>query len=571
MSALQPALLSKEAKQKFVKQLLTDLSDAKLYQKWSKLRIEKALFDLKTLGRDPVGCDKLFEKSSIAMLMSHAGIGVDPRRGQRLLFPDTEVACEAFTCLANMFLNQESTRTSALDLRMVERVCALKNAPACSARSHFLFARVLFLLTLGRTKVVERAIEECHINSFISQLLSHHLDIRRRGDGAVGGPFTSPQIIGELLKVVYNVASEYIAHRSPHFQNPALQSLTLGSATLRRTLPTSDTKDAHPEFHLTDAQLNTDDHPSFASLLEPAMDTLLHIAMDTSALSIPPPHCNAISVLLCYSPSAFASVFFPQSDTLALTRRLLEISDFALNLLAMNEAGTPSCSTSGGLAFNFTSFNQNVSPSFLPALWLLISISQAHIPSRLEMRNHWFPEDRDRSVSPESIDSTGGRLVFILAQPMPTHLSHSVGNLLFNLWNNDVNQLVNEVGYGNAAGYLAAQGIPFTTTQSSSSEPSLAARTHSYSGSMRINPITGQAMSSPSNSQRSIQSDPNLLGDMQAVFAEMTMEEKEQEAEKLMVLFDRLQRTGVVEFEHPLAKATKEGILEEISSSEESD
>ena len=44
----------------------------------------------------------------------------------------------------------------------------------------------------------------------------------------------------------------------------------------------------------------------------------------------------------------------------------------------------------------------------------------------------------------------------------------------------------------------------------------------------------------------------------------MTEEEKEAEAERLFVLFDRLNKTGVVQVRHPMEKAREEGRFEQI-------
>ena len=45
---------------------------------------------------------------------------------------------------------------------------------------------------------------------------------------------------------------------------------------------------------------------------------------------------------------------------------------------------------------------------------------------------------------------------------------------------------------------------------------------------------------------------------------EMTDEEKEREAEKLFVLFERLKATGVVNVVNPIEHAAREGRFEEV-------
>lgn len=97
-------------------------------------------------------------------------------------------------------------------------------------------------------------------------------------------------------------------------------------------------------------------------------------------------------------------------------------------------------------------------------------------------------------------------------------------------------QLSAQIGYGNAAGYLFNRGIlsapPPKTGDASSTDSAFGAS---------INPITG-------SKEREVDPGP-----------EMTEEEKEREAEKLFVLFDRLEKTGMVQ--NPIRKAINEGKL----------
>jgi Guanine nucleotide exchange factor synembryn len=82
--------------------------------------------------------------------------------------------------------------------------------------------------------------------------------------------------------------------------------------------------------------------------------------------------------------------------------------------------------------------------------------------------------------------------------------------------------LISQVGYGNVAGFLFNKGI--VTGPPSSGEASSSAAGPSGA---QINPITGTVQ----------EERPEI---------EMTEEEREREAERLFVLFDRLERTGAV-------------------------
>lgn len=97
------------------------------------------------------------------------------------------------------------------------------------------------------------------------------------------------------------------------------------------------------------------------------------------------------------------------------------------------------------------------------------------------------------------------------------------------------NTFTKQVGYGNAIGFLVNKGIPVEIPKDEHNLPE------------NINPITGQYLSAE---------------DSGPALADMTDEEKEREAEKLFVLFERLKKTGVVDVENPIAKAMREGKLE---------
>jgi hypothetical protein len=95
--------------------------------------------------------------------------------------------------------------------------------------------------------------------------------------------------------------------------------------------------------------------------------------------------------------------------------------------------------------------------------------------------------------------------------------------------------LSSQVGYGNVAGFLFQKGImsaPISTSNSTTNNTD------------SINPITGtiqEKFEAPA----------------------MTDEEKEREAEKLFVLFDRLEKSGAIPpSQNPIRKAAEQGKLQ---------
>jgi len=98
---------------------------------------------------------------------------------------------------------------------------------------------------------------------------------------------------------------------------------------------------------------------------------------------------------------------------------------------------------------------------------------------------------------------------------------------------------VKNVGYGYAAGYLMTHKIPI---------PENAQQSSSTEGEVPVNPVTGQRLDK----------EPDVE------MPEMTQEEKEREAERLYVLFERLKATGVVDVKNPVEQAKEEGRFEEV-------
>ncbi|OCB88330.1 hypothetical protein A7U60_g4532 [Sanghuangporus baumii] len=181
-----------------------------------------------------------------------------------------------------------------------------------------------------------------------------------------------------------------------------------------------------------------------------------------------------------------------------------------------------------------------------PLVLLMTKLCKHNVECRKAVRQHMLPPDLDRTSPLEGRSDTLGRCIRLMACVNHQQLKDAVGELIF------VDNLIefvsaftatimsSQIGYGNAAGYLFNRGIlsappPALTTKSGAAEvvdPS-------------INPITGMV-------QQEAPPGP-----------EMTEEEKEREAERLFVLFERLERAGGME--NPIKKALHEGRLEKYS------
>ena len=130
---------------------------------------------------------------------------------------------------------------------------------------------------------------------------------------------------------------------------------------------------------------------------------------------------------------------------------------------------------------------------------------------------------------------------------------------MFELSGKDASKFVQNVGYGFASGFLLSNNIQM---------PENALEAHALANpetSYPVNPITGQRLDAeaPSNEEP------------------MTQEEKEREAERLFVLFERyvlanailltdadayfsLKATGVVDIKNPVEEAYTSGRIQEL-------
>uniref|UniRef100_A0A8C9XG50 Synembryn n=1 Tax=Sander lucioperca TaxID=283035 RepID=A0A8C9XG50_SANLU len=169
-----------------------------------------------------------------------------------------------------------------------------------------------------------------------------------------------------------------------------------------------------------------------------------------------------------------------------------------------------------------------------PVLNLLTESCRGHRETRHYIRKHILPPLRDASHKPEEGSTVKSRLIRLMTH-MDTDLKHCAADLIFVLCKENVSRFVKYTGYGNAAGLLATRGllggqgsrIVSSDAQYSSDSDS---DTEEYRQVRdRINPVTGRVEVE--------QPDP-MEG--------MTEEEKDVEAQRLFMLFNKLSRYHTV-------------------------
>lgn len=183
----------------------------------------------------------------------------------------------------------------------------------------------------------------------------------------------------------------------------------------------------------------------------------------------------------------------------------------------------------------------------IPLLTALRSINdKAGSELREQMKARLLPSDEERDQPLGKSSSLASQLLRLTTSAGLSNLPQAISGLMFELSDKDASQYVHNVGYGYAAGYLMTHKIPI---------PESARKGQSAGESSQqtpINPITGQRL------------DSEPVNDL----PQMTREEKEREAERLFVLFERLKATGVVDVKNPVEQTRDEGRFEELSDSE---
>jgi hypothetical protein len=168
-----------------------------------------------------------------------------------------------------------------------------------------------------------------------------------------------------------------------------------------------------------------------------------------------------------------------------------------------------------------------------PLLTLLRKVQASASP---ELRNYMqsllFPDEQARSKPLGQGESLPSRLLRLSISPSLMNLRESISALFFELSDSDPTTFIHNIGYGYAAGFLSTHNVQVPETMM-----------RADAQGADINPVTGQRLSAESPDSQ----------------PEMTDEEKEREAERLYVLFERLRATGVVDVENPVHQAMREG------------
>ena len=209
------------------------------------------------------------------------------------------------------------------------------------------------------------------------------------------------------------------------------------------------------------------------------------------------PLVNALLTLNLSSDKGTAALF-PKSEPAALTERLIQLLDLALRKYS----------------------DSDLDASVLPLVTALRKIYElAPVDTvRPIMHAKLLPTEADRKKALGQTESLASLILRHTTNALAPELRNSASHMLFELSDKDATKFVHNVGYGFASGFLFQNNVPVPEGATESF------RAASAENSGRdINAVTGQFVDE--------EKEPDLPA--------MTDEEKEREAERLFVLFER--------------------------------
>ncbi|KAG2222072.1 hypothetical protein INT45_007958 [Circinella minor] len=457
---------------------------------------------MKSLGREIKGSDELFSRRGIQILMKLGGL-LTPSS-----YTDNHSSQEALKCLSNCILLCDNTKEFVVEHDGVVACFHLLESFTLGTESQFLTCRILFFMTVNNPDIVQQLIH-LHIQPVLQKVLTSNIDKLIAKEPQIG-IINNQAVTNEALKLLFNLILVDI--RSANNDKEAEEAVG------RR----------------------------FQCCLEPIL-TILFTFPIQYPMPLIPPYTHALHVLMQFPYTIMRESWYANAkvrelhETLEVGRdivstRFCEMLEGALAYLI--PSGDPddldTTSPSSPAA------NYNVDATLSPLI-LNIRIVAAGEPHFVEyFKRHMLPSETDRNLPVNRGKSTSSQLIRLMTSTMLPQTRDAICECLFVLCNEDASQFTQEVGYGNAIGFLVNRGIAVEPPQGSEADDS----------NKQINPITGQYVSAEETNGPSL--------------ADMTDEEKEREAERLFVLFERLKKNGVISVENPITQAKQSGKFEEL-------
>ncbi|WVO24978.1 uncharacterized protein IAS62_006361 [Cryptococcus decagattii] len=573
----------------YLNYILSDLNPKEdaIWRDWPSDVYLLALTAVKCLGRNPVGSETMLSSNHISTLMFHSALSSDyPTKFptvviQSLASPQPR---EALKILANMLVLHTAGRTKFFKAAGAVAVArTLSESYTQDEEGHaeklFLLGRLGFLVLVERAEAARQMVDNKVVDALVQIFMSASVNP------------DSFLYLSELLKLTNALLQFYPyeqvcnATTGVEAWNEKFDCLLYPLVRLFYATPTVDLSPPLTQIintlllvpfntRLLSTWASVPECPDFpqvnsSSGSSPTMRNILtrlgNIGSPSSprktfAGSLAAPHSRSSADDQRSAPNSPRGSFSSlkpgsdaTSDHIALPSRLLKIlNQFFDTYLPYPKR--PDDNLPHGLALD----------EVLPPLLLLITSAILGLESvRLWIKETLLPVSLDRSPEAGPLESREGLLGNILRLMTcagHTQTRNAAGELMWAVCNGDASDLCVEIGYGNAAGILFQKGLtgppPAKIEEIEESSPSqtmaqvsMSANRRPSAGSpvMTVQPAT---TSSPSTFTAEALRNP-ITGIENANQAaddlnKMTEEEKEREAERLFILFDRLEKNQVI-------------------------
>ncbi|XP_064107194.1 synembryn-A-like isoform X2 [Macrobrachium nipponense] len=491
---------------------------------------QTCLSAIRILSRDESSLNNVIDSERLSYIVKLAGLVPEEEALERLNQQiNYEVVTEAQKCLSNLVYNSKAIqRMCCVNSCIPGLMCRLKTFkdPDLPHVVKYFDMRLLFLLTAVCADIRPRLRSEYHGLTYLIEVLDLSLKTSQEESELqlVNGYAPAPvifndeqaELVNEVLKVLYNLVL-HIDKNSPDEEEDS-HCLRLISILRSLLLATTRCPEKTDTLHSNTVNL--------LLVMPPNMyeELLSDMPQANSEHGLPPPPPVVTTQPVAGATALVEAACFTEvSENQALDERSCEYDGKDMTVILKLLDFLDSRLKAPGVSSDKT---------LMPILTLMVEMTQANRIIRKFVRLRVLPPLRDVSKRPEEGNTIRNKLCSLMTSPLHD-LKHLAANFLFILCKESVDRLIKYTGYGNAAGFLASRGLMHgvskpTVVYSSDSEDS---DTEEYvTASGMINPVTGRY--EPPR--------PSPLADM-------TEEQKEHEAMKLVNVLDKLTRGNIIQ------------------------
>ncbi|KAJ3274996.1 hypothetical protein HDV01_001502 [Terramyces sp. JEL0728] len=460
-------IITVEEKRQIVISLLQALDKNGDYLNWNDEVLAKALTCLRILSRETEGSEGLYTERAANIFAFHGGLAGN--------FDCSKSYCiESLKCLSNIQSASIPVRNIVTSSPFVSTYLPTLKTEGINIGAVFLLVRLIFFAT-----AVDPNLRELFMNEGALDVLALHLS------KAVNSPesdsWVDPSVvINEIIKVTFNLTVNQSGICGLFGKIVQVEEEDDGSAYKYKKL----------------------------------LGEIIHVSLTTPLGDPPmsPPHIHAINALMNFPAKPLKSIWLP-SNSLSMVELLVKILHSSVKSLSPDN-NPDFCED--------TAFGGPADQAIIPLLILLKKLAGID-EAKQYLLGKIMPKNLDRTKPLTKGTFLPNCLIRCLTAVHLLNTRDFICELMITLCDNDSDQFVGYVGYGNAAGFLYNKGIPSKYSKSNLSEEE---------HDSNIDPITG-----------------TIKQDKPDPWDGMTDEEKERESERLFVLFDRLNKTGVIKME----------------------